>query len=322
MRRLLKNSMSNISYPTIEPLIASKEASGSSLSVLFRCPESGAEVSSSASMKRLATVKSDAARSVKKNMWSSLRRSVTRAVSDALGSGAAGRIARDMTNSTLKAGEQKTAFSKEEQQAAALEAFKAVQASFRWDAGKETWIASKKASNRFEEQLEKAPVTERYDQGVLARALVELSAADGDVSAEEVAFIADFLDPEIGTVEDFAKRDALSAPELTETSEAVRPTIMMLAWACAMCDEELADAEVARLNELATGFGLEEAAAESARTDAQQFLFEQALAGVYEGGSRDDEAFSAATAAAEKMGIASDRVSQIDAGFRKAAGIV
>lgn len=314
--------MTDVTFDTIEPLIASKEVSGTSLSVLFKCPESGEEVKSSASIRRSTSIKAETARSVKKNMWSSLRRSVTRAVSDALGNGTAGRIARDVANKTMQTTQQKTAFSKEETRAATVDAFKAVQGKFRWDAGANQWKAVKQAANRFEEQLEKAPVTERYDQGILARTLVELSAADGDVSAEEVAFIGDFLDPEVGTVEDFMKRDALTAAELAETTETVRPTIMMLAWACAMCDEELADEEAARLAEIAAGFGLDEAAQDTVRADAQQFLFEQALAGVYQGGTRDDEAFTAANAAAEKMGIDAERAGQIDAAFRKAAGIV
>ncbi len=97
---------------------------------------------------------------------------------------------------------------------------------------------------------------------------------------------------------------------------------MMLAWACAMSDEELADAEVARLNELSAGFGLDDDQLASVRGDAQQFLFEQALAGVYAAGSRDDEAFQAAKEAAGKMGIDEDRASQMDASYRKVAGIV
>ncbi|MEM8710774.1 MAG: hypothetical protein AAGG01_07460 [Planctomycetota bacterium] len=314
--------MTTPTFAAIQPLVASQEVRGSSVSVTFRCPETDVEVQSNASIKRSDSVKAQAARSVKKNMWSSLRRSVTRAVADALGNGAAGRIARDVANTSMRQGEQKTAFSKEETQNAVVEAFTAVQSSFKWNASSESWTGVKKPANGFEKRLAEAPVTERFDQGVLARTLVELSAADGEISADEVAFIADFIDPELGTVEEFAKRDPLTPAELSETSEPARPSIMMLAWACAMSDEELADEETARLEELSSGFGLSEEAMTAVRNDAQQFLFEQALAGVYAGGSRDDEAFSAAKEAAGKMGIDEERATQMDASYRKLAGIV
>lgn len=314
--------MSNLTFEAIQPLVASQEVRGSSVAVTFQCPSSGTEVTSTGSLRRMDSLKATAARSAKKNMWSSLRRSVTRAVSDALGSGAAGRIARDTLNAGMKQGEQKTAFSKEEVQAGVVSAFDAVQASFKWDEGNGAWSAIQKPANNFEKTLAESPVTERFDQGVLARTLIELSAADGEVSEDEIAFISDFIAPELGTVDELAKRDKLTPAELAETSESARSSIVMLGWACAMSDEELADEEVARINEIASGLGLDDATSQSLRGDAQTFLFEQALGSVYSGGSRDDDAFGAAKEAASKMGIDEDMISKIDAGFRKAAGIV
>ena len=314
--------MNTPTYSDIESLVASKEVQGSSVSVTFSCAEAGVEVQSSGSLNRTSGIKSDVARSVKSNLWSSLRRSVTRAVSDALGHGAAGRIARDITNTGMSQGEQKIEFSKEEIQNGVVAAFVAVQSNFKLNPSTGTWCGVKKPANGFEKRLAEAPVSERFDQGVLARTLVELSAADGEISADEIAFISDFIDPEIGSVDDFAKRPPLTGAELSETSEAARSSIMMLAWACAMSDEELAEAEIARLEELSNGFGLSEEQNSSVKNDAQQFLFEQALAGVYADGSRNDEAFDAASEAAGKMGIEADRVSQMDAAYRKVAGIV
>lgn len=314
--------MTTPTYSAIEPLVSSKEVRGSSVSVVFSCPDAGVEVPSTGTIKRSTSVKAEATRSVKKNLWSSLRRSVTSAVADALGNGAAGRIARDVANKSMMEGQQKTAFSKEEVQDGVVSAFVAVQAKFKLDPSTGTWTGIKKPANGFEKRLAEAPVTERFDQGVLARTLVELSAADGEISPEEVAFISDFIDPELGTVEEFAKREKLSAAELSETSEKARGSIMMLAWACAMSDEELADEEVSRLDEIAAGFGISEEELNTVRNDAQQFLFEQALSGVYAGGSRDDEAFAAAKEAAGKMGIDEERATAMDASYRKLAGIV
>lgn len=314
--------MSNVTFEALQPLVASQEVRGSSVAVVFQCPTSGTEISSTGSLRRIESLKATATRSAKKNMWSSLRRSVTRAVTDALGNGAAGRIARDTLNAGMKQGEQKTAFSKEEVQAGVVSAFEAVQANFQWNEGDGCWNAIKKPANNFEKMLAESPITERFDQGVLARALIELSAADGEVSADEIAFISDFIAPELGTIDELAKREALTPAELSETSETVRASIVMLGWACAMSDDELVDEEIARMNEIANGLGLDEGMSQSLRGDAQTFLFEQALGSVYAAGSRDDEAFDAAKEAAAKMGIDGEMVSKIDAGYRKAAGIV
>ncbi len=314
--------MSHLNYAAIQPLVASEQVQGSSVAVQFRCPTTGVEASSTGTVRRLNSVKSEAARSVKKNLWSGLRRSVTRAVADALGSGTAGRIARDLTGAGLKQAEQKTAFSKEEVQEGVVAAFQAVQGSFRWNDAQNTWAGVAKASNPFEERLAQSPISERYDQGILARALVELSAADGEISEDEVAFISDFIDPAVGMVAELAKREALSAAELGEATPEVREAILMLSWACAMSDEDVADAEAQRLVELAEGFGLTAEQNGALRADAQHFLFEQALASVYENGSRNEEAFATANAAAATMGISGERASQWDAAYRKAAGIV
>lgn len=313
--------MTDPTYDSIKPLIASEEAHGSSVAVVFRCPQTGVEANANGSIKKSTSITAEAGRTAKKNMWSSLRRAVTWAITDAMGSGAVGRTARDVANKAMTAQQKSASFSKAETQAAVVTAFQSVQTQFRWDAAASSWVGVQAPATPFAKRLADGPVTERYDQGVLARALVELSAADGDVGAEERAFMADFLDPELGTVDDLMKRPALSAAELSETSDSARGSILMLSWACAMCDEDLADAEANRLGELAAGLGLE-TQADELRQDAQQFLLEQALAGVYQGGGRDDEAYANAMDAAGKMGIDAAHAEKMDAAYRKRCQIV
>ena len=314
--------MTKPNFENIQPLIASQEVKGSSVEVQFHCADSGIDVPATGSISKAEGVKAEAGRSVKKNMWSSLRRAVTRAITDAVGSGAAGRVARDVATKSMSDGQKKSNFSKAETQDAVVTAFESVQSKFRWDAGDSKWVGLTAPATPFAQRLLDAPVKEKFDQGVLARALVELSAADGSVGEEERAFIGDFLDPELGSIDDFLARPALSAVELNETTETTRETILMLSWACAMCDEDVADAEIARINELATGLGVTPEQTTELRNHAQQFLFEQALTNVYEGGNRNVDAFADAVAVAGKMGVDTETAERFDAGYRRRNGLV
>lgn len=314
--------MTQINYANIENLIGDQQVTGSTLNVTFRCPQTNVEVAATATLKKGTTISEDATRKVKKGLWSSLRRSVGRAITDALGSGTAGRVVRDVASSAIGQQEGKNAFSKTETQAGMVAAFETVQNRFRWDGENNCWVGLSEPTTAFAKRLQEAPVTEKFDRGVLARTLVELSGADGDIGDEERAFLGQFLDGELGTIEELAQRGPLTNGELGETTEPVRSSILMLGWATAMCDEDVADEEVARLTELATGFGIDEATNGALREDAQRFLFEQALAGVYEGGQREEAAFGEATAAAKRMGLEDSAIESFDASYRKRCGIV
>lgn len=312
--------MSRTDYSAIEPLVADQQVDGSRVSVTFRCPQTEIEVPATGSIKKDTGIAADATRKTKKGLWNSLRRSVSRAITDALGSGTAGRVARDVANSAMSQKASQTSFSKGEIQSAVVSAFESVQSKFQWV--DDQWVGVQEPTTAFARRLQEAPVTETYDKGVLARALVELSAADGEIGDEERAFLGGFIDRDIGSIDELAQRDKLTAAELGETNESVRASILMLSWATAMCDEELADAEASRLEELATGLGLAQDVADAVRSDAQRFLFEQALNGVYADGSRDAEAFAAATEAAGRMGLDGPTIEQFDANYRKRCGII
>ena len=72
-------------------------------------------------MSSVKTVKSTAARSLKRSLWYQLRRAVTSAISSAVGSGVAGRVARDVANSQMSGQASKVSYSAEEKQAAVVE---------------------------------------------------------------------------------------------------------------------------------------------------------------------------------------------------------
>lgn len=314
--------MADLTYDAIKPLIHNEEQKGGAVEVVFRCPETGVEATGSAAIKAGKGMKSTAVRSAKKSLWYSLRRAVSSSLYSMLGSGTAGRVARDVARQGMSNAEQGAKFSGDDVKAAVVAAFEKVRTRFRWDGANDRWIGAPSADTPFGKQLAAAPVAESYDQGIMSRLLVEIVCADGVVRDEEREFLADFIDPEVGTVEDLAKRDPLSPAELEAVDDAARDTLVMLAWAAALSDEDLAEEEAGRLTEVATGLGVADDRVVELRSFAQQFLLEQALATAYPGGTRDDGAHTEAMAAAAKLGITPEDAERIDVAYRKRSGIV
>ena len=132
--------MSSVKFTDIEPLIVSQEPNGSTISVTFRCPESGLEVMGRGRLQKSQDLQSVAERSAKKNLWGGLRRSVTRAVSSTMGNGMVGKFARDVAGGALSSVGPSSAHSAAEIQAGILEAFETVRAKFRWDVVDARWV--------------------------------------------------------------------------------------------------------------------------------------------------------------------------------------
>ncbi|MEM6568959.1 MAG: hypothetical protein AAF957_11140 [Planctomycetota bacterium] len=132
--------METLAYSDIEPLVADQTVRGNAVDVTFRCAATGVEATATGPLKRLDSFSDQASRTVKKNLWSGLRRSATRAVADTLGKGTAGKIARELTSTGLKQAEKNTAFSRNEVEAAVVAAFGSVRQMFRLDEARGVWI--------------------------------------------------------------------------------------------------------------------------------------------------------------------------------------
>lgn len=319
--------MSEIPYASIQPLIADQQVHGSSVRVTFRCPQSGFSVDSSAGIKKGQSLSDVAMASAKRSLWWSLRSTLLRLISSSLGHGVAGRVGRDVGNQFLRQAGQGVQFSNEEVQAAVVDAFTRVQNKFRHDGNQ--WIAAHGLEagaapvSDFQRQLQQAMPSEPYDRGVLARLLVEVAKADGQLAAEEERFLTTYMDASLGTPRQLAQRPALTAIELDETSAgAVRETIVMLGWALALSDQNLNPNEQSRLNEVTSGLKVDAGRAAELRGYAASFLVEQALEHAYPSGHRDERQHAAAYELAAKLGLSREDAERADVRFRKARGIV
>jgi class 3 adenylate cyclase/SAM-dependent methyltransferase len=157
--------------------------------------------------------------------------------------------------------------------------------------------SSSKAEAAFLRQLEEGPITDAADRQVTTRILVEMAGADGVLKEAERRFIGQFVEASLQTIEDILAGDPLSAEELARVSQGpVRESMLMLAWATALCDADLAEEEVERLAELAEGLDISEERAVELRGSAQLFLAEAAFSIVW---PEVDEAPGRPEAAAE-----------------------
>ena len=318
--------MTEISYEQLRPLIASQDVQGSQVRVVFRCPKSGASHESSAGMQRGRGVKDIALKAAKQSAWYSLRNSLMRAISSALGHGVVGSVGRQVSSQLMHGATASTQWSGGEIEAAVVQAFVRVQNKFRPEGQSfvavHGSVAPDAVDTGFHKQLREAPISERYDQGVLARVLVELAKGDGRLSPEEQSLLSSFLDPSLGTIDQLASRPPLSAVELSETSAAARDTILMLGWALALSDNSLAPSERARLDQVAAGFQLAADRVAALRGHAQHFLLDQALDAAYRSGTRDATLFQQAMQVATALGFDPESAERADIRYRKARGIV
>ena len=293
--------MAKTEFTEIEPLIESKKVLAGAVAVSFRCPESTRSVRAQAVIGKTSPPRL--------SVWTRIHRSVVAALVDTLHTGELGEDDGPVD------------FRREDVQAAIVAAFETIQASFRWDESEKRWFESSTQASSFQQRLREMPVSEPYDQAVLVRTLLELSKSDGMVSTEELLFISEFINPSVGSLEQMLQMEPLTRAELKGTTLEARPSIVMLAWACALCDEDLDPAETARIEAIAADFGLSATESDQLRLDAQQFLLRQALASAYVDGQRDDEAYAEVTFAAERMGVDAEATEALDLIFREELGL-
>ncbi len=323
--------MSNVTYEQIQPLLTKEELQGSTMSCAFKCPVSDqvVEANGTVRVQRQDGLAAKAKTSFKRNLLSSVRRSVMGAVSGALGHGIFGRTGREVAGGAMS-GVQKNAnqpkMTDVDKQAAVVDAFKSVLSKFAWDAENNRWISAQAAGESltdFAGQLQDAPVQQKYDVGVLARMLTEIAAADGDIAEEEKAMLYSFLPADMGTVSDLINRPPLSKMELEEVAEGgVRDTMLMLAWAIALTDEQLDDAEQQKLTAFADGLGIDEERRAVLKSYAQKHIVTGAIQQAYADGALQADEKEDLLNLAQGIGLSEEDTERLEIKYRKRMGIV
>jgi hypothetical protein len=308
------------SYENVHPLVQSVDVGGRTISVRFACPVSGETIDARHSVPRDSSVGGRVSSQVKRNLMWSLQSAVASAIRSTMGHNMAGRVASDVARSAMSGLQQHTSaqtLSSREQSEGVLAAFMSVQSRFVWDPQRQCWIAAvaaAEAMSDFERMLAAAPIAHPYDRHIMSRMLVEVAGGDGRLSSEESSWLTEVLSPDLGGVHDIASRPPLTAAELGSTSQgAVRESLLVLAWAMALVDEDMAAAEKALLDGFAVGLGLPSARVTACRKAAQTYILDQAMERMFAWGGHDEYARAQLYGLAERIGMPVEEAQQAEA---------
>jgi len=318
--------MSDLSYQNIAPLIASSSQAGRSMRFVFKCPATGQQVQASYMFQQDPGVSSKVAAAAKRSVWYEVRREVGYAIRSVFGYNIVGRMAADMATAAMTASQSGVStapkYSEQEQQVAAIEAFRTVANQFAWDGKNNRWIsrrAMQDTMSPFERQVAEHPVEHPYDRDVLSRMLVEVTCADGQLSEAEDAFLMEFL--EGSSVEELSQRPELTEAELGETSTGgMRETLLLIAAVAALSDEEYSKPEQARLDLFARGLGLVGPRRNEVLKKAQTFILDQAMEKMLAWGGHDANARNELMALADRIGMDRRAAAVAEAQFQKRRG--
>jgi hypothetical protein len=312
-------------YASIAPVVRSSEQKGTVMRVVFQDAVGGSPVEASAPLQRSKDLAGATRATAQRKLLSHLGFAISRAVNGALGdvnvlSKMAGGKVRSAVQGLSASIDSK--YSTTEKQAAIVHAFRSVSDRFRWDGA--AWVLAQGSTvprGEFSEQLDAAPIDDRADLDVLARMLVELAGADGEVGEDEREFLGTFLPAQL-EVDVLIDGPALTEAELRGVSAGpVRESMLMLAWALSFSDDELADEEQDTCRRFARALGISVARGKAMRNAAAGFVLEQVFAEAWSGGIADEERREDAFAAADRLGLPRPVARRIESQHKRRHGI-
>lgn len=322
--------MSHVDFDSIAPLVADQRVSGRTVSVVFKCPVTGQTTEARVNVpQRQRTVGNSVSQAAKRQVGYSARRATYSVMRSVFGRGMFGRIAADMAGAVVQSATSQqrqsgSSISRKEQQEAVVQAFSQVSSQFAWEDKGERWIsiqAAQELMSPFQKQLAEGPVSHPYDLQILARMLVEIATADGNLGEEERAMLMEFLDPSLGSVDTLAQRPPLTEAELAQTSQGPsRGTMLMLAWVLTLADEVYDQSEQQKIGHFAHGLGISQAQHQQVLKAAQGFLLEQALDKMFTWGGHDAHARQELMNLASRLGLSPADAQQVEAAFQRRRG--
>ncbi|MGE0488341.1 MAG: hypothetical protein AB7S38_03925 [Vulcanimicrobiota bacterium] len=255
-------------YQNIAYLVAGADLHGGDFHCRFRCPHTGLEENVTLRVERPGSVEAPA-EPESAGFLSAVQRSLVASVRGMFGG-------RTQPPEASGAGPEHLA-------RYVVRAFEQVKPHFRWRDGRWVHREVDVRLHDFHRLLTQAPVKELYDQQILARVLLEVVKADGEIQAQEREFLEQFVPEPLRGYEDAAP---LTMAEMAEVShQGERETILLLAWATAYADQEVDAAELRRLGTFAKGFMLPEKRMRELRQSARLFVVDRALAEVFARGT-------------------------------------
>lgn len=167
--------------------------------------------------------------------------------------------------------------SNQEIEEAIVRAFEKVARHFKFDEKTGGWIcAADNEDTSFEKQLLNSPVIKKYDRDILSRMLVSIATADGKIVAREKKFLNEFLENE--TIKEMSILPRLTDEEFDDVSEGnVRDSMLMIAYAIALTDEDLDQLESYSLGRFSKGLGISDEKSMLLKKKAQFYIMENII---------------------------------------------
>jgi tellurite resistance protein len=243
-----------VTYESIKPYISEEKMESSNMKCKFQVD---GEIFESNSYIKVDS--KDGTHNIKNMARSSvfgrLRGALTNFIYKVTGGGLVGNIATMAASETVRQNVSTTSYSRKDQEAAVVDAFKKVEFNFYYDDNSRKWKIARQFSE-FEKRLKSSPITKAYDKKTLARMLLEMSKADGQLEAEEKAFLEGFLSADTGSLGELMRRSPLSAVECEEVSKDSKQNCLMIVAAMAISDHDFEVPERQKLIDFGNMMGL------------------------------------------------------------------
>lgn len=313
-----------ITLETVRPLLADSRQQQDYMYFTFACPVSGERIEASASMYAHRSVGDRVKESAQSSMMWQARSALSRAVYSAFGYNFLGHVAGDLAYQAMNSAQDRANvnYSQAARDAALLEAFRSVSTSFRWDEEQQRYVSAQVADQRyippFDRQLQDGRILLPYDQHMASRILVDVAAADGQLTGEEQNFLRNMLPPTVPSVEQLRAQGPVNQAEVEQISHgSQRETVVMLAWAAAAIDRRVDGREAARIDAIAGWLEIYPDRALELRGWAFQYVLDQLLPTVYWGGQRNPAAYQEYIQTAQRLQMSQLDAERADAAWRK-----
>jgi tellurite resistance protein len=298
-----------ITYESIKPLILEERLEGSTMHCKFKVEGEVFEAKNAVRVDSTNTgnkIKS----MVRLNLISRMRSSLMRVIRSAVGGGVAGNTAAMVGNEVVRSKTSGTNYSASDKKNAVVEAFDRISFNFYYDEESSSWKIARRLSE-FERRIKANPVTLPYDKKTLARLLIEMAKADGQIAQEEKEFFQEFLDDDTGSFAELMRAATLSRVELEEVSREAKENVFMITVAVALADKEFDQSEEDKLVEYADMMGIDERQKDELIKMAQDYTIESAIQ--LSGEMTRDEIYSFA----DRIGMAREEAERAQIRFEK-----
>eukprot|EP00127_Corallochytrium_limacisporum_P000925 Clim_evm9s33 gene=Clim_evmTU9s33 len=174
----------------------------------------------------------------------------------------------------------------------------------------------------FEQQTAYFPVTLQKDIELLGAMLAHIASVDGDLGAQEAAFIGGFLPPSMDP------RRLASAPlsgelDITQlTLSPIRETVMLYCWIMALTDENLDAAEQQMIESFGMALQVPKDRFDAMRKGAEDYILDNVLTQHFrDDGVLDVEERASVDHMCRKLGLSSSRADESERRVRNRLGL-